>query len=88
MELLDDSEQKAELNFQKKMETLEETKPADIDAQKAELKNELEKKKREVRTKRQINKAQMSSHSWREGAKKEALESMGVDKQGNPIIAK
>jgi len=88
VEFLDDAEQKAEHSFKKKMETLEQTNPPDIDAQKTRLKNELEKKKREFYAKRRINKAQMSSHSWREGAKKEAMERMGVDKKGNVLIPK
>ena len=88
VEFLDDAEQKAESSFQKKMETLEQTNPPDIDVQKTRLKNELEKKKRELYAKRRINKAHMSNHSWREGAKKEAMERMGVDKKGNVLVPK
>lgn len=88
VEFLDDAEQKAESSFQKKMETLEQTNPPDIDVQKTRLKNELEKKKREFYAKRGINKAHMSNHSWREGAKKEAMERMGVDKKGNVLVPK
>jgi len=88
VEFLDNAEQKAKSSFQKKMETLEQTNPPDIDAQKTRLKNELEKKKREFYAKRGINKAHMSNHSWREGAKKEAMERMGVDKKGNVLAPK
>ena len=88
VEFLDNAEQKAKSSFQKKMETLEQTNPPDIDVQKTRLKNELEKKKRGFYAKRGINKAQMSNHSWREGSKKEAMERMGVDKKGNVLAPK
>jgi len=52
------------------------------------LKNELDKKNRRLFVKRGINKAQMSSNSWREGVQEEAMESMGIDKQGNVLSPK
>ena len=87
-EFLDDVEHRARNSFQKKMETLERTNPPDMDAQKAKLKDELEQKKRELYAKRGINKAHMSSHSWREGVQKEAMERMGMDKKGNALTPK
>jgi arylsulfatase A len=87
-EFLDNVEQKAQSSFQKKMGTLEQTNPPDRDVQKTKLKHEWEKKKRELFAKRGINKAQGASHSWREGAKQEAVESMGIDKKGNVLVPK
>ncbi len=88
MEWLNEGLLNREASFKKQMETLEKTQPADIEAQKKVLLDELEAKKRETRAKLEINKAQMSSHSWREGAKKEAMERMGMDKKGNVLSSK
>lgn len=80
---LDEAELKAEEGVQKKIAALEKDKPADIEAQKAALKEELEAKKRGIWVKRQINKVHMASTSWREGEREEAMESLAFDKKGN-----
>jgi arylsulfatase A-like enzyme len=67
---LDESEQRAELTFQKKLETLEKENPADIDAQRTRLQQELEEKKQGFYGKRERCKAQMTWPSWYEGAKR------------------
>jgi DNA-binding protein Fis len=82
-EELEDSEQRAELNFQRKMATLEEMRPADIDAQKTALKNELEQKKRGFRVKRETCKEQKPWPSWYHSARKATEQKMGIDKKGN-----
>jgi hypothetical protein len=87
-EWLEDGLREKESKFQMMMQTLDETKPADIDVQKAKLQDELEKTKREFRAKRGINKAMMSNRSWRDGAKLEAMERMGTDKKGNALRPK
>ncbi|MHC4995467.1 MAG: sulfatase-like hydrolase/transferase [Planctomycetota bacterium] len=85
LEFLDKGEQNAEAKYQKQMQTLQKTRPADMAERAAILRNELESKKREYYAKREINKAHMASHSWREGAGEEAMKKMGMDKKGNPL---
>ncbi len=84
-DFMKEGEQQTERNFKKQMEALEETRPADIAARKTTLNAEREKKKRQSFVKRELNKAQMSSHSWREGVNQETMEKLGMDKQGNVL---
>ncbi len=70
-EELDTFEQRAKLSFQKKLEVLEKTRPADIDAQKIQIKNELEEKIRKLHANRKKCMAQMTWPSWYDGAPRE-----------------
>lgn len=88
LDFLNDGVQNAEAKFQKGLESLEKTKPANMNQQKSKLRDELEAKKREYFAKRQINKAHMANHSWREIDMEEVLEKMGMDKKGNPLSPK
>jgi len=82
-EELDNFEQRAGRSFQQKMAKLKKMQPADIDEQKAALRNELQQKKRSFRTKREFCRAQMGWPSWYDSARKATEQKMGVDKKGN-----
>jgi hypothetical protein len=88
VEWLNDGLQNRKASFQKQMEALEEENPADIDARKAKLIEELAAKEREHYAKSAINKVHRANHAWYEGVAQEAIANLGVDKKGNPTVSK
>ena len=88
VEWLNDGLQNRKASFQKQMEALEEEDPADIDARKAKLIEELAAKEREHYAKSAINKVHRANHAWYEGVAQEAIANLGVDKKGNPTVSR